>query len=131
MSGYCHNLGFLRDGNETWRKLPCSLLRSAALLVQLEDFELLPPKQRIICSGSPAPIGRIGWHWPVRVATSLALCNKISGKLGRKEAPKAFTTFIVPVSQAAEVTIVTGGVFFMTRTEVRVALDINVGRLTK
>ncbi len=42
------NLGSLRDGNETWCRLPCSLLRSAGLLAQSEDSEFMPPKQRII-----------------------------------------------------------------------------------
>ncbi len=48
VSGYCRNLGSLRDGNETWRRLPCSLLRSTALFVQSEDSELMPPRWRII-----------------------------------------------------------------------------------
>ncbi len=41
----CRNLGSL---NETWHKPPCSLLRSAVLLVQSEDSDLLQPKQCII-----------------------------------------------------------------------------------
>ncbi len=48
VSDYYHNLGSLRDGNETWRKPPYSLLGSAVLLMQLEDSEFMTSKQCII-----------------------------------------------------------------------------------
>ncbi len=60
VSSYYCNLGSLRDGNEKWGKPPWSLLRSAALLGQSEDSELLAPKQRIIVAGAPSLLAGIG-----------------------------------------------------------------------
>ncbi len=48
VSGNCRNLGSLRDRNETWHRLPCSLLRSVALLVQSEDYELMPQRRCVM-----------------------------------------------------------------------------------